>query len=198
VSPPPSNRLLLPLIAVSTLCVIEAIVIAFLLGRGPAAPPAPALSNAANPAPQPDAAPPRAAAANSSSPAAISRGKLAQRIDAGGITMTALAVSNQPRFKELFTPSPEQKFIDLEILIENNTARPFAYYTNQFTIKDDKDRPFSSTTLGAADPALTWATLVPGEKARGHLAFVLPKTATGLTLTYPVTDSSAIHIDLGQ
>ena len=112
--------------------------------------------------------------------------------------MTVLTISHEPRFKELFTPSPSEKFLDLEILIENNSPRPFAYYPNQFTIRDDKSRPYSSTALGAGDPALTWATLVPGDKARGHLAFVLPKTATGLTLTYPVTDATAIHIDLGQ
>jgi hypothetical protein len=200
-TPSSSNRLRLPLIAVSIVCVIEAIAIAFLLGRDATARPALALTQTTSPPPPSSSTPTPAPESPSPSPA-VARGKVGQRVDSGGIAMTLVTVSNEPRFKELFTPRPSEKFVDVELLIENTSPRGFGYYSNQFTLKDAKDRPFSSTALGAGEPALGWGTIVPSAKVRGHLAFVVPRDATGLTLTYPVSDAPAdprsIQIELGQ
>ena len=209
-TPPSStNRLAIPLALVSLLCVVEAVAIAFLLGRGHS--PTPVTAELATPSgkPQTDAVAPEGdakSATNSTSPPAaapaLAKGKVGQRVDSNGIAMTVVTVSNEPRFKELFTPGPSEKFVDVEVLIENRTKKGFGYYSNQFTLKDDQDRPFSSTALGAGQPALGWGTIVPGDKVRGHLAFVVPKDASGLTLTYPIDDgpngAHAIHVELGQ
>jgi hypothetical protein len=198
-----TNRLLIPLALVSLLCVAEAVVIAFLVGRGHTPPPV--MAELATPTgAQRDVFVPEAAPPDPARPAApaIARGKVGQRVESNGIAMTVAAVSNEPRFKEVFAPSPSEKFVDVEVLIENRTAKGFGYYSNQFTLKDDKDRSFSSTALGAGQPALGWGTVVPGDKVRGHLAFVLPRDATSLTLTCPIGDGPssphAIHIELGQ
>lgn len=199
----PTNRLLIPLALVSILCIVEAVVIAFLLGRGHSPPPVtaelstPAGAQHDTPAPAPEAPTPSKPTTPS-----IARGKVGQPVDSGGVIMTVVTVSNEPRFKELFTPGPTEKFVDVEVLIENRTQKGFGYYSNQFTLKDGRDRLFSSTALGAGEPALGWGTIVQGDKVRGHLAFVLPRDATGLTLTCPIDDTPggahAIHIDLGQ
>jgi len=198
-----SNPLLIPLAFVSLFCVAEAVAIAFLVGRGqPARPVTAELATSAGGEQASTPAPPAAPAQPKPSPPAIARGKVGQRVEAPEIAMTVLTVSNEPRFKELFTPGPSEKFVDVEVLIENATQRGFAYYSNQFTLADDKGRHYTSTALGAGQPALGWGTVVPGDKARGHLAFVVPRDATGLTLTCPVGDgpntSHAIHIELGQ
>ena len=194
-----SSRLLLPLVIVSTLCGAQAIVIAFLLGRGHATPPPPHPTKA-EPAAATHTRP--ADGALAAAPAPIARGHPGQRVDSSGIAMTVVNVSNEPRFKEVFTPPPSQEFFNIELLIENATPRAFAYYSNQFTLKDDKDRPYSPTSLGAGEPALNWGTIVPGEKVRGHIAFVVPRNARNLALTYPVstnpTDARTIQIRLGR
>jgi hypothetical protein len=52
------------------------------------------------------------------------------------------------------------------------------------------------------EPPLDYGTIVTGEKVRGHVAFVVPREAKGLTLTYPANNTPPnyrpIHIDLGQ
>ena len=206
------NRLLLPLIGVSAVCVAEAVVIAFLLGRS--APPSsansvrPAAAGPAAESPAADAA--RASApAESAAPApahptgpAITRGKLGQRVESAGLALTVLGVTNEPRYKEVTAPPPTQKFVGVEVVMENNTDAPHAYYSTSFRIKDDKDRAYGTGGLGVWDPPLEYGTIVTGEKVRGHLAFVVPKEATGLTLAYPPNVAPAgyrpIHIELGQ
>lgn len=208
------NRLLLPLIGVSAVCVAEAVVIAFLLGRGGPAPSAngafPAAAgpaaqtpsaNAARAATPPESSTPAPAPANPTGPA-ITRGKLGQRVESAGLALTVLGVTNEPRYKEVTAPPPTQKFVGVEVVMENNTGAPHAYYSTSFRIKDDKDRAYGTGGLGVGDPPLEYGTIVTGEKVRGHLAFVVPKEATGLTLAYPPNVAPAgyrpIHIELGQ
>lgn len=197
-----SNRLLLPLVVVSTLCVVQAIVIALLLGReGAAARPA-----SAAPAAPATPAEPAAAGAPAPGPAAtgpaVARGRLGERVESAGLAVTVLAVTNEPRFKEVTAPPASQKFVGVEVLMGNESGAGHGYFSTAFKIKDGKDRAYAAGGLGVGDPPLEWGTIVTGEKVRGHLAFVVPKDATGLTLVYLPNNAPPnyrpIHIDLGQ
>ena len=193
------NRLLVPLIAVSLVCLAEGLVIAFLLGRAPSPPP---LSTGYNPPAPNGRSSDSAGGAPATGAAPVVIGKVGQRVDSAGLGVTVVTVSNQPQHGELFKPAAGQKFIDVELLIENNTARQFDYYSSQIEVRDDRDRTYAARQLGAADPALGWGHIVPGEKVRGHLAFVVPADAKGLTLamagpTAPA-DAPAVRIELGQ
>lgn len=201
------NRLLLPLVAVSALCVAEAVVIAFLLGRGDPTPRAvdagggSATSNASPSTAAATAVAPTSQDASAAGPA-ITRGKKGERVESGGLAITVVTVTNEPRFKEINTPPPTQKFVGVEVLLENRGAAAHRYFSTSFNVKDDQDRVYGSRALGAGDPELGFGTVVPGEKVRGHLAFVVPKEAKGLTLTYGGGDMPRgyrpIHIELGQ
>jgi hypothetical protein len=209
---PGSNRLLLPLVGVSALCVVEAIVIAFLLGRGdapapPASGPTPAGSAQAGLAPagsSPDA--PVAGGAPAPGPAAtgpaVTRGKVGERVESAGLAVTVLGVTNEPRFKEVTAPPASQKFVGVEVLLGNESGGSHGYFSTAFRIKDDKNRAYSAGGLGVGDPPLEWGTIVTGEKVRGHLAFVVPREAAGLTLVYLPNNAPPnyrpIHIALGQ
>ena len=159
--------------------------------RTPAQTGAPARSPAPSgaPAPAPAPAPPRAPA--------IARGKVGQRVESAGFAITVVAASNKPRF-DIFAPRPDEKFVDCDVLLENAAAKGFDYFSNQFKIQDDQSRVFTGGALGVGDPQLGYGTIVQGNKVRGHVAFIVPKDAKGLALTYPVEDARAIHIDLGQ
>jgi hypothetical protein len=210
----PPNRLLVPLIAACVVCVAEAVVIAFLLGRGahPGAP-APAAQASASgtaplpptPAPQPSPAPAAAppskpAEAPAANPPAVVRGKVNQRVEAGGLAITVLDVADQPRVS-ILTPPGGQKFADCDVLLENTGPRAMTYYAVRFKIQDDQARLFDGNSIAGGGPQLGYGTLVPGGKARGHVAFDLPKDAKGLKLTYPVDTAAqpqSIEIDLGR
>jgi hypothetical protein len=240
---PTSNPLLLPFVAVCLLCAAEAVVIAFLFGRGNAAtpalsritqtaeplsdgpdrpremPPAPAPAIASAPAtavdatrtpgraepptrkPAPAASPAPAPAPPASRGPAIARGKVGQRVESAGFAITVVAASNKPRF-DIFAPRPDEKFVDCDVLLENAGTKGFDYFSNQFKIQDDQSRVFTGGALGVGDPQLGYGTIVQGNKVRGHVAFIVPKDAKGLTLTYPIDDAPgnarAIHVDLGQ
>jgi hypothetical protein len=126
-----------------------------------------------------------------------------QRVESAGLAITVVGVTNEPRFKEVTAPPVSQKFVGVEVLLENNGNSGHPYFSTNFKIKDPQDRAYASGGLGVGDPPLDWGTIVPGEKVRGHVAFVLPKDANGLTLAYmPPGGGPAgyrpIHIDLGQ
>jgi hypothetical protein len=76
------------------------------------------------------------------------------------------------------------------------------YFSTSFQLKDPQSRTYNGNALGIADPPLGYGTLVPTEKVRGHLAFVVPKEATALTLTYTPGDAGRndrpIHIEIGR
>lgn len=199
---PAPNRMLLPLVAVSALCLVEAVVIAFLLGRGGApAPPASAPPTGA-PAGAPLAIDPPAPGPAAATGPAVARGRLGERVESAGLAVTVLGVTNEPRFKEVTAPPESQKFVGVEVQIGNESGAGHGYFSTAFKIKDDKDRAYAAGALGAGDPPLEWGTIVTGEKVRGHLAFVVPRDATGLTLVYLPNNAPPnyrpIHIDLGQ
>ena len=205
--------------------------IAFLLGRGspadqasqgpasrgqisdPVAAVAPPAADDAPP-PAPGRAPPaatglpRADAGSAGQPtpppaAAVVRGKVGRRVESAGLAITVVGVTNEPRFKEVTAPPAGQKFVGVEVLLENTGDRGHQYFSTHFKIKDPQDRVFASGGLGVGDPPLEWGTIVPGEKVRGHVAFRVPADATGLTLTYLPPGGGPpnyrpIHIDLGQ
>ena len=183
--------------------------IAVLLGRAPAAR-APQAGTAAAPsspsAEMGTASPalnPPPAVANKPGTAAIVRGKVGQRVESAGLAITVVGVTNEPRYKEVTAPPASQKFIGVEVLLENTGTQGHGYFSTNFRVKDPQDRAYTSGALGVADPPLGWGTIVPGEKVRGHVAFVVPKDATGLTLAYVPpsggpADYRPIHIELGQ
>ena len=199
------NRLLLPLIGVSALCVAEAVVIAFLLGRGGGG-----ATQRADAGGMPAPSNPTTPVGGVASPAndapsagpAITRGRLGERVESAGLAVTVTSLTNEPRFKEINTPPPTQKFVGVEVVLENSGAAAHRYFSTSFNVKDDRDRVYGSRALGAGDPEMGFGTIVPGEKVRGHLAFVVPKDAGGLTLTYGGGDMPRgyrpIHIELGQ
>ena len=131
------------------------------------------------------------------------RGKVNQRVESAGLAITVVGVTNEPRFKEVTAPPASQKFVGVEVLLENNGDRGHQYFSTSFKIRDPQDRVYASGGLGVGDPPLDWGTIVQGEKVRGHVAFVVPKDAAGLTLAYMPAGGGPpnyrpIHIDLGQ
>jgi hypothetical protein len=201
------NPLLLPLVAVSALALVEAVMVGVLWVRD--RPPPVAVGAQAAPADtRRDAATSGAPAAAASSPgtaagAGTANGKVGERVESAGLAVTAIGISNQPTGpgKGLVSITPDERYLDIDVVIENSTGRPFKYWPLEFRLKDDGNYDYSQNALRVNPAALQSGTLVQGEKVRGHLEFTVPKTAKGLRLIYPTADLPGykpIHIELGQ
>lgn len=207
------NRLLVPLVAVCVVCVAEAVLIAFLLGRaGAPAAALPAAQSSANtsaplpsipqtqPLPAAAAPPPAKPGEPQDNAPAIVRGKVHERVEAGGLSVTVLDVADQPRVN-ILGRGDHAKFADCDVLLENTGPKAFRYYAALIKLQDDQARVFDGNSIAGAGPQLGFGTLVPGGKVRGHVAFDLPSDAKGLTLIIPVNSSPqphSIQIDLGR
>jgi hypothetical protein len=210
-----ANPLALPLVAVSLVAVIEAIVLAVVLSRGgtppaatgsaptaAAAPSSPADAAASSPAAA--ATTDSAAAAPGSKPAAdadgVSRGKRGERVDSGGFGITVEEITDQPtpELKGMARVGPDERYMALLIAADNKTGGNADVYPVQFRIEDERGFGYDPLNLKVKMPALEWRTLGNRETVRGYVDFVLPKSAKGLHLIYTGTKSRPIRIDLGE
>jgi hypothetical protein len=200
---PARNPLLIPLLAVCALALGEAVWIGVLSGRREPNPqpasqqPAPGQAGRGSGSEAPPATAPSAGGAG------LTRGKAGERVESAGLAITLVGVSNerQGMAKQLVSVGEDEKYLDVEVLIENNTGRPFKYFTTSFSLKDAQHYDHPPNSLRVSRPSLEYGTIVQGEKVRGHIEFTVPKKASGLTLVYSDADLpgyKAIDIDLGQ
>jgi hypothetical protein len=188
---------MLPLFAISGVALLEAVVIVVLLLRGdrptesiPTVAPSPAVAATANaPSPLPATAP--------SAP----HGKVGERVESGGLAITAEKVLNEPQtYKDQVTSGPDQRYLALLLRIDNETGGNAQLFPSQFVLKDDQGFTYDQLGLHGTMPALEWRTLANRETIRGHVDFLVPKTVKRLTLVYgdtsQVKDGQPIQIDI--
>jgi hypothetical protein len=202
------------LVAVTAIALVEALVIVFLLaGRDTS-------SSAAN-VPQPGGstvaaqvtqAQPPTAAPNASDPdpatpqppgdTGLPRGSVGEKVESGGFALTVLSVHNGPDadLANILDVREDERYIATEIALENMTGDSFFYAGSQFKLKDRNDFEYERT-LDYRQPGFGSGTMVPGERVRGYLSFIVTKDASDLSLIFqPGTGDGyqTIYISLGQ
>jgi hypothetical protein len=188
------NPLMLPLFAISSVALLEAVVIVLLLTsrssqRVSAVTLTPALAT------------PSAPSESSATAPAAPRGKVGERVESGGFGITVEKVVNEPQtYKDQVTIGPDQRYLALLLRIENNTGANAQLFPSQFVLKDDQGFTYDQLGIHGTMPALEWRTLANRETVRGHADFLVPKTAKHLTLIYgdtsQVKDGQPIQIDV--
>ena len=207
---PSRNPLTLPLIAVSAVAVLEAVLLCVLLLRreqpaGAVTVQAPAAVNGSSAAPAAPAAP-AAAPATANVPAksaAPPRGKVGERVESVGFGITVEKVLTEPQtYKDQVSVGPEQRYLAMLLRIDNNTGGNAQLFPSQFTLKDDQGFAYEQLGIHGTMPVLEWRTMANRETVRGHADFVVPKSAKGLTLIYSDVShgngAQPIEISLGQ
>jgi hypothetical protein len=202
------NPLLMPLVGVSILALVEAVVLAAVLSRGPAggrvadagsgvtaqaATGATTQPAAAAPANVTPTASPADAAAN----AGAATGKRGQRVDSGGFGVTVEEISDEPTLKGMARVGPEERYLALLIAADNKTGGNADVYPSQFRLQDARGFAYDPLNLKVKMPTLEWRTLANRETVRGYVDFVVPRSAKGLSLIYTGTGSRPIRIELG-
>ena len=198
---PTSTRspLLIALIAVSIIAIIEGIAIVFLLASGITRPvdvqagqspqsgaPTPVVQEVhVSASPTASDIEPTAVAAQPPAGGDLPRGRVGDRIESGGYVLTVVGVYDEPDpdLAIILDLKPDQRYIAAEVLLENRTAESFLYAGSQFRLKDSDDFEYTGD-LDYRQPGLELGTMVPGERVRGFLSFVVPKEAAGLSLIY--------------
>jgi hypothetical protein len=198
--------LTLPLLLVSAVAVVEAILLGVLLLHRPVQPvviatPPTVNAGSATTAP-PTATPPARTTAAAAAAAAAPHGRVGQRVESGGFGITVEKQINEPQtYKDQVTIGANERYLALLVLVENNTGGNAQLFPSQFILKDDQGFTYDQLGIHGTMPVLEWQTLGNRQSVRGHVDFVVPKSAKGLTLVYGDTSregSQPVQIDLGK
>lgn len=198
------NPLTLPLIAVSAVAMLEAVLLVVVLLRdrptqsvaAVTLPTVTAGSMTATAVPAP-ASPTPTVPATAPAP----HGKVGQRVDAGGFGITVEKQINDPQtYKDQVTIGANERYLALLVLVENNTGGNAQLFPSQFILKDDQGFTYDQLGIHGTMPVLEWQTLGNRQSVRGHVDFVIPKSTRSLTLIYGDARDGAppIQIDLGK
>ena len=223
------NPLALPLLIVSLVAGVEAVALLVLLSRDARPAPAlqqaslPQVQPQTQTRPQEQAQPqpqsatqpaaaPGASSASAAAPAAppatapsapsegVARGRKGQRVESAGFGVTVEEITDQPTYPNLLTLGPDQRYLALLLVVENNTGGNAGLFPAMFRLQDEKGFEYERG-LPLKQPALEWRTMGNRESIRGYIDFVVPKSARGLKLIYsdlPAAGSKPIHVELGE
>jgi hypothetical protein len=116
-------------------------------------------------------------------PLAFPQNKVGTPAESAGVTLTVLSVQKVKSAGGL-SAKDGYTYVDLEVEIAN-TGRddPSPYNPLYFKIRDNQGYEYSAGFV-SVEPALTSGELAKGEKVKGHVAFEVPETATGLLALY--------------
>jgi hypothetical protein len=112
-------------------------------------------------------------------------GKIGEKVVSGGIGLTVLAITTPASISNgVFTPDAANKYVDIEVVIENiEGSDEYPYNPLYFKLKDSNGYEYS-TAFGSVEPSLKSGTLPKGDLVRGHVTFEVAKDAVGLVVSY--------------
>jgi hypothetical protein len=133
----------------------------------------------------------------------LPRGRVGERVESAGIAITVVQVVNEPdpEVASILDLRDDQKYLAMEVILENNSGDSIFYTSATFKLRDKDDFEYSQVPLSYRFPELDFGTLANREKVRGYVDYVLPKDTAGLRLIYQnggVAGYQTIYIDLGQ
>lgn len=109
--------------------------------------------------------------------------KVLEKAEAGGIAVTVISVQKVEHLN-LLTAETGKIYLDTEVLIENvSRDETTPYNMMYFKIKDGSAAEYTSA-IDSLEPSLKSGDLAKGDKARGHIAFEIPKDTKGIVLSY--------------
>ena len=116
----------------------------------------------------------------------VRQGKVGEAVESAGVTLTIVRVSREPeaRWKDIIHIAEDEKYVDLEILLENKTGDALKYYPSAMKLKDSEDQEYGHDAMVGVGRALEFGSIPHGQRVRGHLSYTLPKAVRGLRFTY--------------
>lgn len=109
--------------------------------------------------------------------------KIGQRVESSGVALTVNGVQKTDAIGSFLKAKDGQTFLVADVTIENTSRDKSPYNPMYFKVKDADGFEYTAG-LGADDKTLKSGELASGEKARGTVAFEVPKDGKGLTVSY--------------
>jgi hypothetical protein len=131
----------------------------------------------------------------------VARGRKGQRVESAGFGITVDEVTADATYPNLLTLGPEQRYLALRLVVDNNTGGNAGLFPALFRLQDENGFEYARLNLPLKMPTLEWRTMGNRESIRGYIDFVVPTSAMGLKLVYshlPAAGSKPIHIELGE
>lgn len=133
-------------------------------------------------APKPTAVPPTATAVPQPTKApAIA--KIGERVESSGIALTINGVSKAESMGQFLKAGDGKTYLIADVTVENAGRDKAPYNPLYFKVKDSDGYEYNAG-MSIDDKALKSGELAGGEKARGTVAFTVPKAGKGFVVSY--------------
>jgi len=109
--------------------------------------------------------------------------KVGERVKLGNYYLTVNGFEDYVEENEYMQPDEGNKFLAVDVTIENGGTESASYNALDFEIQDSESYTYD-TSMATKAPDLGSGDLQEGRKIRGWVTFEVPTTATGLELIY--------------
>jgi len=125
-----------------------------------------------------------------------------ETVESGGFALTVRGIYHEPDadLENIFDIGDDEQYIAADLVLENHSNDSFFYASSQFKLTDSADFEYVET-LDYRQPAFGFGTMGPGERVRGNVSFVVPRSTSGLSLIFQPGAGSGyrtIYISLDQ
>jgi len=104
-------------------------------------------------------------------------------VDLNGKTMAVNATAPYTSTNQFIVPKSGNKFVTVDITLQNNSKDPYTYNALEFKLHDNQDYGYDMA-MSDKDPQLSSGTIQPGQKTRGFITFEIPEGNTQAKLVY--------------
>ena len=124
--------------------------------------------------------------------------KMGDRVKLGDKIVTAYGVAKYTEPNQFMQPEENNKYMVVDISIENAGTGAISYNTLYFEFQDSNGYIYSRTIV-SKEPYFGQGTLQPGRKARGFIVYEVPKNSSGFELIFTSSglNNGQIIINLG-
>jgi hypothetical protein len=125
-------------------------------------------------------------------------GRIGDRLTSGNYILTVNGAEKSQSYNSFSNPKPGNEYLAVDVTIESASNRDVSTSASYVTLQDSAGFRYEYSLLGK-EPGLPSENPVPlGSKVRGWITFEVPKTATGLVLSFkPALDIIRFNVNLG-
>jgi len=105
-------------------------------------------------------------------------------IEIGDEKIVVHSVSDYNEPYEWLAPETGNKYVAVEVSLENIGTSDINYHPEEFQLKDDQGYSFNISYIGKQTPSFDAGTLSPGQTARGFITFQVLNDAGPLELNF--------------
>ncbi|MGL5831014.1 MAG: DUF4352 domain-containing protein [Candidatus Altimarinota bacterium] len=103
-----------------------------------------------------------------------------------GVSLTIKSVKDFSTFNEYFKPEDGNKYVAIDVFIENNSGQTISINPLNFSLKDSESYEYEQEFVSGAEPRLNLGDLENMKTLRGFLVYEVPKTAVLSEIKYEV------------